>query len=997
MMSFGPPSAKPTMTRTARAGYDCAIAASARSAAATSSARAFAFIIAFSFRSKAYSASPRVGGLPTNESCIPDIRRRPNTLEFAELCSRPRRSGFASWEGGKMAGPPRSLVRELKDFSRVAGAFAAAVGAIVLAGWAFEIAPLKSLAPGLGNMKANTAACFALAGAALWFLGNPVASAGWGRRVAAVLSAFVLAIAAATLGQDLFAWNAGIDQLLFRDSAVGAGQFAGRMSSVTAVGFMLAAGSLLLLARRRIVSAAQVLAAAVGILAALALLGYLFGATALSSARPFASVALHTALAFLMLGAGLIAACGDEGWVGEFTRDTPSAGMGRVLFFAGLACLPLVGWLGLKGQHAGMYGAELGLALTIVTSVVVLAVLIGVTAHVANAAEGRIRQLDRVHEVLSRVHSVIVRIDTREVLFAESCRIAIQEGGFPFAWIGVVDRNAMRVDIAASAGDDRGFLDLIRERLALLDPFEDLGPTARAVLGKKPIVINDIESDTTLHLRDAALERGIRSAAFLPLIVSAEAAGALALYSDMPGFFDEEEMKLLVELAGDIAFALDHLQKAQRIEYLAFYDSLTGLANRALFHERLEQRVHTAHAEKHKLAVGLLDIERFRTINDTFGRHVGDELLKQVGQRLAAFPGDLTRIARVGGDRFGVMVPGVKGEAEVARYVEEGNRQCFRLPFRLNGSDLRISAKMGVAIYPNDGGDADTLYAKAQAALKNAKTRGEKYLFHTQAMTEKVAETLSLENKLRQALERDEFVLYYQPKVNLKTRKIEGMEALLRWKSPDLGLVSPLQFIPLLEDTGLILEVGTWALRKAAAEHKRCVERGLPAPLIAVKVSPMQLRQTDFVDILRKTLAAGAPTPGIDLEISESMIMGDVDANIAKLEKAREFGVNIAIDHFGTGYSSLGYLAKLPVQALKIDRSFVFKMLKDPSTMTVVSTIISLAHSLAMSVTADGVETEDQAKMLRLLRCDAMQGYIVSKPMPSEEMDRFLQRPGAPG
>jgi diguanylate cyclase (GGDEF)-like protein len=892
-----------------------------------------------------------------------------------------------------MAGTPRSLVRELKDFSRVAGVFAAAIGVIVLTGWAFEIAPLKSLAPGLGNMKANTAACFAFAGAALWFLGSPGASERRGRRIAIALAGVALVIAAATLSQDLFAWNAGTPELLFRDPAVGVGQPPGRMSPVAAIAFMLAAGSLPLLARRRAVPA-QVLAAALGILALLTLLDYLFGATALPGGRPFVSIAPHTALAFLMLAAGLIAACAGEGWVGEFTRDTPSAAMGRALFFAGLACLPAVGWLGLKGQQAGLYAAEFGLALTIITSVVVLAVLIGVTAHAANIAEGRTRHLDRVHAVLSRVNSVIVRVDTREVLFAECCRIAIQEGGFPFAWIGVVDRDAMRVTIAASAGDDRGFLDLVRERLTLIDPFEQLGPTARAVLAKKPVVVNDIESETVLHLRNAALERGIRSAAFLPLIVSGEAAAALALYADAPGFFDEEEMALLAELAGDIAFALDHLQKAQRLEYLAFYDSLTGLANRALFHERLEQRVYAAQGEKHKLAVGILDIERFRTINDTLGRHVGDELLKQVAQRLAAFPGDLTRIARVSGDRFGVMVPGVKGEEEVARYVEEGNRQCFRLPFRVNGSDLRISAKMGVAIYPNDGGDADTLYAKAEAALKNAKTRGEKYLFHTQAMTEKVAETLNLENKLRQALERDEFVLHYQPKVNLETRRIEGVEALLRWKSPDLGLVSPRQFIPLLEDTGLILEVGIWALRKAATEHRRCVEQGLPAPLIAVKVSPIQLRQADFVDTLRKALAAGAPTPGIDLEISENIIMGDIDASIDKLAKAHDLGVNIAIDHFGTGYSSLGYLAKLPVQALKIDRSFVFRMLEDPSTMTVVSTIISLAHSLAMSVTADGVETEEQAKMLRLLRCDAMQGYVISKPLSSEEMDRFLQQPG---
>jgi EAL domain-containing protein (putative c-di-GMP-specific phosphodiesterase class I) len=209
--------------------------------------------------------------------------------------------------------------------------------------------------------------------------------------------------------------------------------------------------------------------------------------------------------------------------------------------------------------------------------------------------------------------------------------------------------------------------------------------------------------------------------------------------------------------------------------------------------------------------------------------------------------------------------------------------------------------------------------------------------------------------------------------------------------------MSPRQFIPMLEETGLILEVGTWALRKAALEHRRCVDQGFPAPPIAVKISAIQLRQPDFVDVVGRTLAEGAATPGIDLEIGESLIMENIEASIAKLKEARKLGVNITIDHFGTGYSSLGYLAKLPVQALKIDRSFVFRMLEDSNTMTVVSTIISLAHSLALSVTADGVETEEQAKMLRLLRCDAMQGYVVSKPMVSEDMERLLREPPTPG
>jgi EAL domain-containing protein (putative c-di-GMP-specific phosphodiesterase class I) len=256
-------------------------------------------------------------------------------------------------------------------------------------------------------------------------------------------------------------------------------------------------------------------------------------------------------------------------------------------------------------------------------------------------------------------------------------------------------------------------------------------------------------------------------------------------------------------------------------------------------------------------------------------------------------------------------------------------------------------------------------------------------------MTERVGENLALESKLQQALENEEFVLHYQPKVNTATRRIESVEALIRWQSRDLGLVPPMHFIPLLEQTGLILEVGAWALRRAALDFRRWSELGLNALRIAVNVSPIQLRRRDFVGSLRNALGEGSP--GIDLEITESLIMEDIQGSTEKLEAARRLGANIAIDDFGTGYSSLAYLAKLPVQELKIDRSFIITMLKDPTVMTLVSTIISLAHSLGLKVVAEGVEAEDQAKELRRLGCDQMQGYLFSKPVSFDEIVVLLR------
>jgi EAL domain-containing protein (putative c-di-GMP-specific phosphodiesterase class I) len=293
-------------------------------------------------------------------------------------------------------------------------------------------------------------------------------------------------------------------------------------------------------------------------------------------------------------------------------------------------------------------------------------------------------------------------------------------------------------------------------------------------------------------------------------------------------------------------------------------------------------------------------------------------------------------------------------------------------------------------VFPGDGTDAEALLKNAEAALQRAKATGERYLFYTQQMTERVAGHLTLENKLRHALENNEFVLHYQPKVDVETRRIVGVEALMRWQSPDLGLVPPLRFIPILEETGMILEVGAWALRRAVLDHQRWLEQGLMAPRIAVNVSAIQMGQRDFVEMVREAVRLGAEPPGIDIEITESLIMEDVAGTSDKLKILRDLGMSIAIDDFGTGYSSLGYLAKLPVHSLKIDRSFISGMTDDADTMTLVSTIISLAHSLRLIVVAEGVETEDQAKLLRLLRCDEMQGYLISRPVPEGELRALL-------
>jgi diguanylate cyclase (GGDEF)-like protein len=466
----------------------------------------------------------------------------------------------------------------------------------------------------------------------------------------------------------------------------------------------------------------------------------------------------------------------------------------------------------------------------------------------------------------------------------------------------------------------------------------------------------------------------------------------LVLHAGETGFFDADEMKLLTELAGDISFALEHIQKSEKIDFLAYYDQLTGLANRTLFQERLEQQLVEARANGASLGLLLMNIERFKRLNDALGRQAGDDLLRQVAGRLIDAKKEPGKLARLGGDVFGVMVVNLKDAEEMARRTGQLIEQLFGAPLHLGGTELRASARFGIAMFPDDGGDAETLFTNAEAALKKARSSGERYLFYTQKMTRRVSERLLLENKLREAIEKEQFVLHYQPKVDLGTRAIAGIEALIRWQSPELGLVPPIKFIPQLEETGLILQVGAWALRRAVMDHKDWADQGFDAPRVAVNVSPIQLRRPDFVATLKEAIAAGASPHGLDLEITESLIMEDIEGSIEKLKAARELGIRISIDDFGTGYSSLAYLAKLPVQTLKIDRAFIITMLNDPNVTMLVQTMISLAHSLRLKVVAEGVEEEEQARMLHLLGCEQMQGYLFSKPLPVAELTKLLQQ-----
>jgi len=606
----------------------------------------------------------------------------------------------------------------------------------------------------------------------------------------------------------------------------------------------------------------------------------------------------------------------------------------------------------------------------------------------------RIARLSRIQAVLSGINSTIVRVRERRELFRKACRIAVQQGGFRMAWIGVVERGAARATPLVWEGFDHGYLAAVNNAMA--DGDDDAGPVGTAIQKKTMIVANDIEADPHIVLKREALARGYRSMIAMPLLVADEAVGILVLYAEETGFFDHEELKLLKDLAGDISFALDYIGKEERLAYVSYYDTLTGLPNRQLFFDRLAQALNAARAEGRELAVMIIDVQGFKRVNDTLGRHAGDRVLKELGQRLERTTAESAAPARIGGDRFAVIVPNLSA-ANVARWTDEWIVDSLAEPLTVDGIELRTAVKVGIALFPTDADTAETLFVNAEAALQRATGAADPYLFYSPEMNARIAERLHVESRLRKALNERQFVLHYQPKLDCATGQIRGLEALIRWNDPEGGLVPPNDFVPLLEESGLIVEVGLWVIEQATADIQGWRSLGLPAPRIAVNVSEVQVRHPNFVAMVLK--AAGypnAPDAGIDLEITETMVAQDAGTNVHKLSQLRAAGMRVFMDDFGTGYSGLSQLARLPIDALKIDRAFIAEMTTSSEHMAIVSTIINLAKALRMFVVAEGVETGEQAERLQALGCDEAQGYLFGRPLPAEQTAQLLAAPAPP-
>ena len=430
----------------------------------------------------------------------------------------------------------------------------------------------------------------------------------------------------------------------------------------------------------------------------------------------------------------------------------------------------------------------------------------------------------------------------------------------------------------------------------------------------------------------------------------------------------------------------------ENIRHLAYYDVLTGLPNRTLLHDRIKQQLATAHRDNQSFALLFIDLDRFKYVNDSMGHVVGDQLLQLVASRLQESVREGDTVSRIGGDEFVILLRDT--DAEGAAFVAQALLDMLlRQPFEIDGMSIPVHASIGISIYPDNGLDIGTLIKHADVAMYRAKEEGRNgFRFFTTEMNSRINQLFSMEKDLRLALDRNEFYLCFQPQMNLASRQLCGAEALIRWKHPEKGLISPAEFIPVAEETGQIIAIGEWVLRTVCKKIASWRTQGLPQHFpVAVNLSIRQLLQPDFTQLVTSLLQEYSIQPGeLELEMTESIMLNDVQNALAFLTTMRDLGVRLSIDDFGTGYSSLSYLKKMPVHKLKIDQSFVRDIQTDQNDEAIVRSIINLAHQFNFNVIAEGIETSEQLDYLQTLGCDEMQGYFYARPLPEDEFVRFV-------
>lgn len=611
----------------------------------------------------------------------------------------------------------------------------------------------------------------------------------------------------------------------------------------------------------------------------------------------------------------------------------------------------------------------------------------------------RTQRLSRLYSALSQCNQAIVRSHSEAELFERICRDVVTYGGMAMAWIGLIDREHDRISVAAAYGGGVEYLDDLEVSLDSSVP-HGRGPIGLSYQSGQPYWCQDYQhAAETAHWHGHGARYGWASSAAIPLRRDGEIIGFFAPYSSAVNAFDHEVRELLLEMTLDIEFALKNFdretirqQADQRVQYLAHYDVLTGLPNRSQLHERARLLLEQARSRRTPMALMMLDLDHFKDINDSLGHTVGDALLSELALRLTSCLRDGDMVARLGGDEFIFVMRNVNSAetSDIARKLLDLTGQSYTVGLH----DLKVSASIGIAMYPEDGLDVETLLQRADAAMYQVKRAGRHdFRFFTAAMQQRAARHLQVVNALRYALEREQMHVVYQPQVSLKTGRIIGAEALLRWNTPELGAVSPAEFIPAAEESGLIVPIGEWVLRQAVRQARTWLDAGLPPLVMAVNLSAIQFRTANLPSQVAQVLyEEGLPPEYLELELTEGVAVQDPQGAIATMNQLHDRGIRMSIDDFGTGFSSLSHLKKFKVYKLKIDQSFVRDISTDSEDKAIVSAIINMARSLGLTTIAEGVETVEQLEFLREQSCDEIQGYHISKPLRPADFEALLSK-----
>ncbi len=602
----------------------------------------------------------------------------------------------------------------------------------------------------------------------------------------------------------------------------------------------------------------------------------------------------------------------------------------------------------------------------------------------------RQQRLGQMYAVLSGINSAIVRIRDRGELLQEACRVAAGQGPFSMAWTGTVDPITGEGKVVGWHGGRPGYVELI-EFSRHADTRGGMHPASVAVREKRQVFCDDVLKEPGMaRLHEELSKRGHRSLAVLPLVVDGEVIAVFALFSDDTAFFVAPEIrKLLDELAGDLVFGLQAIAREERLSYLAYYDALTGLPNSMLYMDRLGQALLAAGSNGCVAAI-LLNVERLAHLNDVMGRQAGDAVLRTLAQRIQGQLGPELReqwnLSRIGGDVFGIALGGLQHGADAAALLQRYVLQALQQPFSLHLPDgrheVQVSVRAGIALYPADGKNAEALFKHAELALKKCKAANERYLYYAPQMNAALAVRLALEQEMHAALADGQFTMVYQPRVDLLTGAITSAEALIRWQHPQRGMVNPVEFIALAEETGQIVAIGAWVIDTVCAQQAAWQAQGMALVPVAVNLSAVQFTQGSLHQDITDTLARhGVEQRWIEFELTESVVMADPEQAVIDLQRLKTMGAQLALDDFGTGYSSLAYLKRFPFDFVKIDRAFVTDVTENSDDAAIATAIIAMAHSLGLRVVAEGVETEQQLAFLRSHRCDEMQGYYFSRPV----------------